>query len=51
MLPCNVSAYEEGHRTVVVAVDPLETIAVYSAALGPIADEVRGKLSRVLERL
>jgi uncharacterized protein (DUF302 family) len=51
MLPCNVSAYEDGDRTVVVAVDPMETIAVDSAALRPIADEVRGKLSRVLERL
>jgi hypothetical protein len=36
---------------VVVADEPLEPIAVYSAALRPIADEVRGKLSRVLERL
>jgi uncharacterized protein (DUF302 family) len=51
MLPCNVIAYEDGDRTVVVAVDPMETIAVDSAALRPIADEVRGKLSRVLERL
>jgi uncharacterized protein (DUF302 family) len=51
MLPCNVIVYEEGDRTVVVAVDPMETIAADSAALRPIAEEVRGKLARVLERL
>jgi len=51
MLPCNVIAYEEGDHTMVVAVDPMETIAADSAALRPIAEEVRGKLARVLERL
>jgi uncharacterized protein (DUF302 family) len=51
MLPCNVVVYEEGERAVVVAVDPMETIAADSAALRPIAEEVRGKLARVLERL
>lgn len=51
MLPCNVVVYEEGERTVVLAVDPMETIAADSAALRPIAGEVRGKLARVLERL
>ena len=51
MLPCNVIVYEEGDATMVVAVDPLETIAAGSDALRPIADEVRGKLARVLERL
>ncbi len=51
MLPCNVVVYEDGERTVVVAIDPMETIAADSAALRPIAEEVRGKLARVLERL
>jgi uncharacterized protein (DUF302 family) len=51
MLPCNVIVYEEGDRTVVIAVDPMETIASDSPALRPIAEEVRGKLARVLERL
>jgi len=51
MLPCNVIVYEEGDSTVVVAVDPMETIAAESAALRPIAEEVRGKLARVLEHL
>ena len=51
MLPCNVVVYEEGASTVVVAVDPMETIAADSAALRPIAEEVRSKLARVLDRL
>jgi hypothetical protein len=46
-----VSLYEEGERTVVIAIDPMETIAADSTALRPIAEEVRGKLARVLERL
>jgi uncharacterized protein (DUF302 family) len=51
MLPCNVAVYEDGERTVVVAIDPMETIAADSDALRPIAEEVRGKLARVLEGL
>jgi uncharacterized protein (DUF302 family) len=51
MLPCNVVVYEDGDQTVVIAVDPMQTIAVESTALRPIAEEVRGKLVRVLERL
>jgi uncharacterized protein (DUF302 family) len=51
MLPCNVIVYEEGERTVVVAVDPVETVAAGSVALRAIAEEVRGKLARALERL
>jgi uncharacterized protein (DUF302 family) len=52
MLPCNVVVYEEeGDRTVVIAVDPMETIAASSDALRPIAEEVRGKLARILEQL
>jgi len=51
MLPCNVIVYEDGDKTVVIAVDPMRTIAAESPALKPIAEEVRGKLARVLERL
>ena len=52
MLPCNVVVYEDddGHA-VVSAIDPMMTIAATHPALAPIADEVRGKLGRVLERL
>lgn len=51
MLPCNVVVYEDGEQTIVIAVDPMETVAAGSEALRPIAEEVRGKLTRVLERL
>jgi uncharacterized protein (DUF302 family) len=51
MLPCNVVVYEDGGQTVVIAVDPMETVAAKSETLRPIAEEVRGKLTRVLERL
>ena len=52
MLPCNVVVYEnEGGRAVVTAIDPMQTVAAQSRALQPIAEEVRAKLARVLERL
>jgi uncharacterized protein (DUF302 family) len=51
MLPCNVIVYEDGDHTVVIAVDPLETFAARDDRLRPIAEEVRTKLVRVLERL
>lgn len=51
MLPCNVIVYADGAESVVIAVDPMETIAAKSDALRPIAEEVRAKLARVLERL
>jgi uncharacterized protein (DUF302 family) len=52
LLPCNVVVYEtdEG-RTVVSAVDPLQTIAAQDAAVEPIAREVRAKLQRVIDAL
>jgi uncharacterized protein (DUF302 family) len=52
MLPCNVIVYEDdaGHA-VVTAIDPTQTIAAEHPGLLPIAQEVRGKLARVLERL
>jgi uncharacterized protein (DUF302 family) len=51
MMPCNVTIYEDGPRTVVTAIDPFETFAANDPALRPIAEQVRAKLVRVLERL
>ena len=51
MLPCNIVVYEDAGHAVVVAVDPMETVAAASEALRPIASEVRGRLERVVERL
>jgi uncharacterized protein (DUF302 family) len=52
LLPCNVVVWEgdDGHA-VVAAVDPVQTIAAALPALAPIAEEVRAKLARVLERI
>lgn len=52
MLPCNVVVRQaEDGRTVVLAVDPMATLAAGHAALRPIAEEVRSRLARVLEHL
>lgn len=51
MLPCNVTVYEDEGGTVVTAIDPMETIAAADPKLRPIAEQVREKLGRVLERL
>lgn len=52
MLPCNVVLYEaDDGSTVVIAVDPLETLAARDEALRPIAEEVRGRLVRVVGAL
>jgi len=51
MLPCNVVVYEDAGRAVVTAIDPTQTIAAHHPGLLPIAQEVRDKLARVLERL
>jgi uncharacterized protein (DUF302 family) len=51
MMPCNVTVYEDGANTVVTAIDPMATFAASNPALRPIADQVRAKLARVLERL
>jgi uncharacterized protein (DUF302 family) len=51
MLPCNVVVYEDGDHAVVIAVDPMQTIAAQSEMLRPIAEDVRARLARVLERL
>jgi uncharacterized protein (DUF302 family) len=51
MLPCNVVVYDDGGRAVVLAIDPMQTVAAQSEALRPIAAEVRERLARVLDRL
>lgn len=51
MLPCNVAVYEDGEHTIVVAVDPLQTIAASDPNLKAIASTVREKLARALSHL
>lgn len=51
MLPCNVVLYEADGRAVVLAIDPMQTVAAHSETLRPIAEEVRVRLERVLARL
>lgn len=52
MLPCNVIVYElEPDVTVVNAIDPMSTIAANDPNLRDIADEVKARLVRVLERV
>jgi uncharacterized protein (DUF302 family) len=52
LLPCNVVVYEgEDGRTVVAAVDPMQTVAAADPRLRDTAGEVRARLARVLERI
>ncbi len=53
LLPCNVIVYEtDEHRTVVSAVDPLQTLAAQGdPAVRPLAAEVEKKLRRVIDSL
>ncbi len=53
MLPCNVVVYEADDGTAVVtAVDPTQTaVALADPGLRKVAETVRAKLQRVLERL
>jgi uncharacterized protein (DUF302 family) len=52
MLPCNVIVYEgDDGRTVVTAVDPMQTIAAQDARLAPVAAQVRELLSKALARV
>ncbi len=53
LLPCNVVVYEEGGRSVVVAVDPLAMLGVLAGNPGvaDVAREARAKLERVTASL
>ncbi len=49
MLPCNVILWEgDDGRTVVTAVDPLQTLAGRDARFAEVAGQVRERLSRVV---
>ncbi|CAN5806463.1 DUF302 domain-containing protein [soil metagenome] len=52
LLPCNVVVYQadEARKSVVAAMDPVAALRLTgNAAIGPIAEEVKGRLQRVLE--
>lgn len=51
LLPCNIVVYERDGRAIVNAIDPMQTIATRSEVLRPIAEEVRIRLTRVLDNL
>ncbi len=54
LLPCNVIVYEDesGEGSVVSAVEPMTMLGVVdNPGLTPIAEEVKGRLRRVLESL
>jgi uncharacterized protein (DUF302 family) len=53
LLPCNVIVYEEGDRSVVTAVDPVEMLGVLKgdAVVHEVAEEARTKLRRVIASL
>lgn len=53
MLPCNVVVQEAGEgQTEVIAIDPIASMqAVENAALQPVAQEVRERLRKVIDRL
>jgi uncharacterized protein (DUF302 family) len=52
MLPCNIVIYEDDERhAVVLAIDPMQTVAAADPRLAKLAGTVQGKLALVLERL
>lgn len=51
MLPCNVVIYEEGDHAVVMAIDPMQTVAAGDPSLAKLAETVREKLASALEQL
>ena len=52
LLPCNVVVYERDGRTRVAAVEPGTMLSVVgNEELGPIADQVREDLTRVVDEL
>ena len=52
MLPCNVVVYEadDGHA-VVLAIDPMQTVAAANPSVRPVAEEVKDRLGRMLEKV
>jgi uncharacterized protein (DUF302 family) len=52
MLPCTVVVYEgDDGKAVVMAVDPMQTIAAASPEVRRVAEQVRERLERVVERV
>ena len=52
LMPCNVCVYEDdAGRTVIEAMDPVETMVASDPRMKDVADAVREKLVRVLDRL
>ncbi len=53
LLPCNVIVYEEGDRSVVSAVDPMEMLGVLKGdpVVQQVAVEARARLQRVIASL
>ncbi len=52
MLPCTVVVYQgDDGKAVVLAIDPMQTVAAANPAVRPFAEEVRTRLGRVLDRL
>jgi uncharacterized protein (DUF302 family) len=54
LLPCNVVVYtaDDPARTVVAALDPVEALSLSgNQAVRPIAEEVRSRLQRVVEKV
>lgn len=52
MLPCNVVVYEgDDGKAVVLAVDPMQTIAAANPEVRRVAEQVRERLERVVARV
>ncbi len=52
LLPCNVVLREDGPDTIVEIMDPIAAFAVLKrGSLGPIADEARDRIVRVVEAI
>ena len=52
LLPCNVIVYEKNDKTVVSIFDPIVmTIVIENPEMKSVAEEVKGKLKRVLEAI
>jgi uncharacterized protein (DUF302 family) len=52
MLPCNVVVYEgDDGKAVVMAVDPMQTVAAANPEVRQVAEQVRERLERVMARV
>jgi uncharacterized protein (DUF302 family) len=52
LMPCNVVVWEgDDGKAVVTAVDPLQTVAAEAQGMRPLVDEIRARLSRVMEQV